>query len=87
MEALLAAAALGLLVAALGALLIVRSARLFDVFKPAQPTGDLQAGERSLALRLELLDEQATLTDERIDAAMQAVLRSLQAQVGARLRA
>jgi len=66
---------------------LVRSARLFDVFKPAQPSGDLRAGERSLALRLELLDEQATLTDERIDAAMQAVLASLQTHVGARLRA
>ncbi|MBH9577868.1 phenylalanine--tRNA ligase subunit beta [Inhella proteolytica] len=66
---------------------IVRSARLFDVFKPAQPSGELRSGERSLALRLELLDEQATLTDERIDAAMQAVLASLQTHVGARLRA
>ena len=66
---------------------IVRSARLFDVFKPAQPTGDIHAGERSLALRLELQDEQGTLTDERIEAAMQAVLASLQTHVGARLRA
>ena len=66
---------------------IVRSAKLFDVFKPSQPSGDLKPGERSLALRLELLDEQGTLTDERIDAAVQAVLQSLQTHVGARLRA
>jgi len=66
---------------------IVRSAKLFDVFKPSQPSGDLKAGERSLALRLELLDEQGTLTDERIDAAVQAVLKSLQTHLGARLRA
>ena len=33
---------------------------------------DLQADERSLAVRLELLDDEATLTDERIDAAVAA---------------
>jgi phenylalanyl-tRNA synthetase beta chain len=65
---------------------IVHSARLFDVFKPAQPTADLAAGERSLALRLELQDPQATLTDERIEQAMAAVTASLQTRVGARRR-
>ncbi|MBH9553147.1 phenylalanine--tRNA ligase subunit beta [Inhella gelatinilytica] len=65
---------------------IVRSAQLFDVFKPSQPTADLKAGERSLALRLELQDEATTLTDERMEAAVQAVIRALQTQVGARLR-
>ncbi|MFY8017087.1 MAG: hypothetical protein ACOVN9_03175, partial [Inhella sp.] len=62
------------------------SARLFDVFKPAQPTADLAAGERSLALRIELQDESATLTDERIEQAMAAVTASLQTRVGARRR-
>jgi phenylalanyl-tRNA synthetase beta chain len=65
---------------------IVQSARLFDVFKPAQPTADLAAGERSLALRIELQDESATLTDERIEQAMAAVTASLQTRVGARRR-
>ena len=37
-----------------------------------QPTADIGAGERSLAVRLELLDDEATLTDERIDAAVGA---------------
>jgi phenylalanyl-tRNA synthetase beta chain len=65
---------------------IVQSARLFDVFKPAQATADLAAGERSLALRIELQDENATLTDERIEQAMAAVTASLQTRVGARRR-
>jgi len=47
----------------------------------------LGADERSLAVRLELLDDAATLTDERIDAAVaDAVQRATQA-CGARLRA
>ena len=43
---------------------LLRSARLFDVFKPAPGAGsDLQPGERSLAVRLELLDNDQPLTD------------------------
>ncbi|MFN7695644.1 MAG: phenylalanine--tRNA ligase subunit beta [Burkholderiales bacterium] len=60
---------------------IVREARLFDVYRPAG------AKERSLAVRLTLQDDAATLTDARIDAAIQAVLASLQSKVSARLRA
>jgi len=66
---------------------LVRSARLFDVYKPAQTTGGLAAGERSLAIRIELRDDDATLTDERIDATVGAVLARLTSQLGARLRA
>lgn len=65
---------------------LIRSARLFDVFKPAQPTAELKAGERSLAVRLELLDEENTLTDERIEQAVAGVLARLSADLGARLR-
>jgi phenylalanyl-tRNA synthetase beta chain len=65
---------------------LVRSARLFDVFKPAQPTAELKAGERSLAVRLELLDDDNTLTDERIEQAVSKVVNQLSAQLGARLR-
>jgi phenylalanyl-tRNA synthetase beta chain len=66
---------------------LVQSATLFDVYKPAQPTGDMAAGERSLAVRIGLLDADATLTEERIDAAVTAaVARAAQAQ-GARQRA
>ncbi|MBV8605404.1 MAG: phenylalanine--tRNA ligase subunit beta [Pelomonas sp.] len=66
---------------------LVRSARLFDVFKPAQPGGELREGERSMALRFELLDDETTLTDERIDATMAALVEALTTQLGARLRA
>jgi phenylalanyl-tRNA synthetase beta chain len=64
---------------------LVRSARLFDVYKPKAGASDLPAGQRSLAVRLELLDETATLTEDRIEAAVvQALERA--AAVGARLR-
>ena len=43
--------------------------------------------ERSLAVRVELRDDEQTLTDERIDAAMQAVLAAVGSAVGARVRA
>ncbi|HLO96845.1 MAG TPA: phenylalanine--tRNA ligase subunit beta, partial [Burkholderiaceae bacterium] len=66
---------------------LVRSARLFDIFKPAQPSGDLKEGERSMAIRLEMLDEEATLTDERIEQAVAKVLSALGEKLGARLRA
>jgi phenylalanyl-tRNA synthetase beta chain len=66
---------------------LLRSAKLFDVFKPAAGSGtDLQADERSLAVRLELLDDEATLTDERIDAAVAAIVAAASSQLGARLR-
>ncbi|MDO8377066.1 MAG: hypothetical protein Q7S91_07710, partial [Aquabacterium sp.] len=65
---------------------LVRSATLFDVYKPAQPTADMAAGERSLAVRIELLDAEATLTEERIDAAVAAAVARAAAAQGARLR-
>jgi len=37
-------------------------------------------------VRIELLDDEATLTDERIDAAVAQVIERLQAQLGVRLR-
>jgi phenylalanyl-tRNA synthetase beta chain len=68
---------------------LVRAATLFDVYKPGASltaTGGIGADERSLAVRLELLDDQSTLTDERIDATVAAaVARAAQAH-GARLR-
>ena len=65
---------------------LVRSARLFDVYRPKQPSGEFAAGERSVAVRLELLDDDVTLTDERIDAAVSRVLAALGQRLGARLR-
>ena len=66
---------------------LIRQATLFDIYRPDTPTGGLQAGERSLAIRLELLDDLATLTDERIDAAVAAAVARAAAACGARLRA
>jgi phenylalanyl-tRNA synthetase beta chain len=64
----------------------VRSARLFDLYKPAAPTAEIGAGEHSAALRLELRDDAVTLTDEAIEAEVAAVLEALQRRLGARLR-
>jgi len=65
---------------------LVRSVRLFDVYRPAQSGGGIAAGEHGMALRLELLDDQAGLTDERIEATVAAALQRAQAAHGARLR-
>ncbi|CAG1018523.1 phenylalanyl-tRNA synthetase beta chain [Burkholderiaceae bacterium] len=65
---------------------LVRSAQLFDIYKPAMATADMAPGERSMAVRLELLDDEHTLTDERIEAAVAQVLDSLGSRLGVRLR-
>ena len=65
---------------------LIRSAKLFDVFKPAQASADMAASERSMAVRLELLDDEATLTDERIEQTVAAVIAALSQHLGARLR-
>ncbi len=66
---------------------LVRGARLFDIYKPKTPVVGMQDDERSLAVRVELRDDEQTLTDERIDAAIKAVLASAAAAVDARVRA
>ena len=66
---------------------IIRSAHLFDVYKPASAAAGIEPGERSLAVRLELLDPAATLTDERIDAAVAAAVARVHTGLGGRLRA
>jgi phenylalanyl-tRNA synthetase beta chain len=66
---------------------LVRSATLFDVYRPKADAADFAAGERSLAVRLELLSDDATLTDEVIDAAVASAIARATAAVGARLRA
>ncbi len=65
---------------------LVQSATLFDVYKPQSLASDMVAGERSMAVRLALLDAAATLTDERIDAAVVAAVDRAAAAQGARLR-
>jgi phenylalanyl-tRNA synthetase beta chain len=61
--------------------------QLFDLFKPKAATVSIGLDERSMAVRIELRDDEATLTDERIDAAVEAIKARLQSQLGARLRA
>jgi phenylalanyl-tRNA synthetase beta chain len=60
----------------------LQAMRLFDVY-----TGDKVDSEaRSLALGLILQDSSHTLTDEEVDAAMEAVLEALATDLGAALR-
>ncbi len=66
---------------------LVRSATLFDVYRPKADAADFAAGERSLAVRLELLSDDSTLTDEIIDAAVASAIARATAACGARLRA
>ena len=65
----------------------MRGARLFDIYKPKQAVAGIAEDERSLAVRIELRDDEQTLNDERIEAAVQSVLQNLAEKVGARVRA
>ncbi len=65
---------------------VLRDATLFDVYRPKQAGGGMQEGEKSLAIRLTLGADDASMTDAQIDAAVQAVVAQLTQQFGARLR-
>ncbi|MFM2075756.1 MAG: hypothetical protein RJB34_2061 [Pseudomonadota bacterium] len=62
----------------------LKRATLFDVYRPKLDDGQ---NEKSLAVRLILNRDDATLTDEDIESTVAAVLKSLSQRVGARLRA
>jgi phenylalanyl-tRNA synthetase beta chain len=66
---------------------LVRSATLFDVYKPATAAAGVGADERSLAVRLELLAEDGSLTEERIDTTVRALVERVATTFGGRLRA
>lgn len=73
---------------------LLRSAVLFDVYRPkplrageSAPAGGLAVGEKSLAVRVTLGLDEATLTEAEIEAAMQAMVVQLTSRTGARLRA
>ena len=65
---------------------LLRDAVLFDVYKPKQAAAGLAMNEKSLAVRLTLASGEATLTDDQIEAAVKAVVDSITARVGGRLR-
>ena len=67
----------------------LRDAVLFDVYRPkkgVEGSGALASDEKSLAVRLVLSRDDATLTDEQIDAAVGDVLAAMQQRLAARLR-
>jgi phenylalanyl-tRNA synthetase beta chain len=66
---------------------LLRNAVLFDVYRPkAETTGGLAVGEKSLAVRLTMHSDEATLTDAQIEAVMSGVVSALTQQLAARLR-
>ncbi|HSW20828.1 MAG TPA: phenylalanine--tRNA ligase subunit beta [Ramlibacter sp.] len=65
---------------------LLQNVALFDLYKPQQATGGLDAHEKSLAVRLTLASPVATLTDEQIDAAIEAVVERIASELGGRLR-
>ncbi len=65
---------------------LIRSVTLFDIYKPAATVAGVAPGERSLALRLELLDFDSTLTEDRIEGTVAAAVARAEKDFGARLR-
>ncbi len=70
---------------------LLRDAVLFDVYRPKKLAdgslgGGLAADEKSLAVRLTLSRDDATLTDDEIEAVVQQLMASLSERVAARLR-
>ena len=69
---------------------LLRHAVLFDVYRPQTGKSSavgLNEGEKSMAVRLTLNSDEATLTEAQIDAVMTAQITHLSAQLSARLRA
>ena len=66
---------------------LLKEARLFDVYRPQQGSTAMQSGEKGLTVRLVLSSDAATLTDEQIESAVQAVIANLQNALQARMRA
>jgi len=66
---------------------LLRNAVLFDVYRPKAESAAMAMDEKSLAVRLTLNSDEATLNETQIEGVVQAVLAELAAQVSARLRA
>ncbi len=65
---------------------LLKTAVLFDVYKPQAGTASLQLNEKSLAVRLVLSSETATLNDQTIDTVVQAIVSAIEQNLGGRLR-
>ena len=66
---------------------LLRQAVLFDVYRPKAESSAMTMDEKSLAVRLTLNSDEATLNETQIEGVVQAVVAELTAQVAARLRA
>jgi phenylalanyl-tRNA synthetase beta chain len=66
---------------------LLRNAVLFDVYRPKAESAAMAMDEKSLAVRLTLNSDDATLNEAQIEGAVQAVLAELTERVSARLRA
>ncbi|MBC7435770.1 MAG: phenylalanine--tRNA ligase subunit beta [Bdellovibrionales bacterium] len=71
---------------------LLRDAVLFDVYRPKPHAAGtvspgIAQGEKSLAVRLTLCSDDATLNDDQIETAVHAVIAELASRMGARLRA
>jgi phenylalanyl-tRNA synthetase beta chain len=66
---------------------LLRKAVLFDVYRPKADSTAMAMDEKSLAVRLTLNSDEATLNEVQIEGVVQAVLNQLATQVAARLRA
>jgi phenylalanyl-tRNA synthetase beta chain len=68
---------------------MLRDAQLFDVYRPKaanDPSTKSSATDRSLAVRLTLNGEHATLSEEQIDGVVKSVVDELNSRIGARQR-
>jgi phenylalanyl-tRNA synthetase beta chain len=66
---------------------LLKSAKLFDIYRPQQGNANMQIGEKSLAVRLTLGNDHTTLTDDTIETVVQAITTALQNSLQARMRA
>jgi phenylalanyl-tRNA synthetase beta chain len=66
---------------------LLRDAVLFDVYRPKAASAAMAMDEKSLAVRLTLNSDEATLNEAQIEGVVQAVVAELTKQVAARLRA
>jgi phenylalanyl-tRNA synthetase beta chain len=74
---------------------LICGATLFDIYRPksaqlsepeAPPAGTISVGQKSLAVRLFLSSDQATLEEVQIESTINSVLKSLEERLGAKLR-